>query len=139
MNKPFDTTLKDLLNVFAVDWADWLGPRIGLTADLEVEPLDVDLSTVQMSADKAFRLQPPAEGILHIEPQASWDGSFPGRLLRYSALLHDIAHCCTTVTAVPSIPLHCCCGPKPTHATSPVSSAEGGTTGTNITALNIMW
>ncbi len=89
MTKPFDTTLKDLLNVFAVDWADWLGPRIGLSADLEVEPLDVDLSTVQMSADKAFRLRPPAEGILHIEPQASWDGGFPGRLLRYSALLHD--------------------------------------------------
>ncbi len=89
MTKPFDSTLKDLLNVFAVDWADWLGPRIGLTADIEIEPLDVDLSTVQMSADKAFRLQPPAEGILHIEPQASWDGGFPGRLLRYSALLHD--------------------------------------------------
>ena len=28
MTKPFDTTLKDLLNVYAVDWADWLGPRV---------------------------------------------------------------------------------------------------------------
>ena len=81
MTKPFDTTLKDLLNVFAVDWADWLGPRIGLTADIEIEPLDVDLSTVQMSADKAFRLKPPAEGILPIEPQASWDGGFPSRTI----------------------------------------------------------
>ncbi len=89
MTKPFDTTLKDLLNVFAVDWADWLGPHIGLSAKIEVEPLDVDLSTVQMSADKVFRLRPPDEGILHIEPQASWDGRFPGRLLRYSVLLHD--------------------------------------------------
>ena len=87
MTKPFDTTLKDLLNVFAVDWADWLGPEIGLSAKIEVEPLDVDLSTVQMSADKAFRLKAPAEGILHIEPQASRDVDFPGRLLRYSALL----------------------------------------------------
>ena len=30
-----------------------------------------------------------AEGLLHIEPQASRDVDFPGRLLRYSALLHD--------------------------------------------------
>ena len=87
MTKPFDTTLKDLLNIFAVDWADWLGPEIGLSAKIEVEPLDVDLSTVQMSADKVFRLKAPTEGILHIEPQASRDVDFPGRLLRYSALL----------------------------------------------------
>ena len=87
MNKPFDTTLKDLLNIFAVDWADWLGPEIGLSAKIEVEPLDVDLSTVQMSADKAFRLKAPAEGLLHIEPQASRDVDFPVRLLRYNALL----------------------------------------------------
>ena len=87
MTKPFDTTLKDLLNVYAVDWADWLGPRIGLTASIEVEPLDVDLSTVQMSADKVFRLKAPAKGLLHIEPQASYDSGFPGRLLQYNALL----------------------------------------------------
>jgi len=87
MTKPFDTTLKDLLNVFAVDWADWLGPEIGLSAKIEVEPLDVDLSTVQMSADKVFRLKAPAEGLMHIEPQASRDNSFPGRLLQYNALL----------------------------------------------------
>ncbi len=87
MNKPFDTTLKDLLNIFAVDWADWIGPEIGLSAKIEVEPLDVDLSTVQLSADKVFRLKAPAEGLLHIEPQASRDVDFPGRLLQYSALL----------------------------------------------------
>ena len=87
MSKPFDTTLKDLLNVYAVDWANWLGPEIGLSATIEVEPLDVDLSTVQMSADKVFRLKAPAEGLLHIEPQASHDSGFPGRLLQYNALL----------------------------------------------------
>ena len=87
MTKPFDTTLKDLLNVFAIDWADWLGPEIGLSAKIEVEPHDIDLSTVQMSADKVFRLKLPAKGILHIEPQASYDSGFPGRLLQYNALL----------------------------------------------------
>ncbi len=87
MTKPFDTTLKDLLNVFAVDWADWLGPQIGLSAEIEVEPLDVDLATVQMSADKVFRLKTPAKGILHIEPQASHDSGFPWRLLQYNGLL----------------------------------------------------
>ncbi len=89
MTKPFDSTLKDLLNVFAVDWADWLGPRIGLSAKIEVEPLDVDLSTVQRSADKVFRLKAPAEGLLHIEPQASRDVGFPGRMLQYNLLLDE--------------------------------------------------
>lgn len=89
MSKPFDATLKQLLDEFAVDWVGWLAPRVGLPADVGVEPLDVDLSTVQLSADKVFRLRPPAEGLLHIEPQASWDGGFADRLHLYNALLHD--------------------------------------------------
>ncbi len=40
MSKPFDTTLKDLLNVYAVDWADWLGPKIGLSAKSSLSPRD---------------------------------------------------------------------------------------------------
>ena len=89
MSKPYDTTLKQLLSAFAPDWVGWLGPRLGLPATAAVDPLDVDLSTVQVAADKVFRLRPPAAGLLHIEPQASWDGGFPDRLFLYSALLED--------------------------------------------------
>jgi hypothetical protein len=89
MSKPFDTTLKQLLADFAVDWVGWLAPRVGLPATVGVEPLDVDLSTVQLSADKVFRLLPPAEGLLHIEPQAGWDRDLAERLHLYNALLHD--------------------------------------------------
>ena len=49
----------------------------------------MDLSTVQLSADKVFRLQPPARGLLHIEPQSSWDGNLPSRLLLYNSLLFE--------------------------------------------------
>ncbi len=89
MAKPFDATLKQLLDLFAVDWIDWLAPKLGLPATVAVDPLDVDLSTVQVCADKVFRLRAPAVGILHLEPQSSWDGEFPNRLLLYNALLHD--------------------------------------------------
>jgi hypothetical protein len=49
----------------------------------------VDLSTVQPAADKVFRLRPPATGLLHLEPQSSWDGGFASRLLLYNVLLED--------------------------------------------------
>ena len=53
MAKPFDATLKQLLDLFAVDWIDWLAPTLGLPAHVEVEPIDVELSTVQFSADNS--------------------------------------------------------------------------------------
>ena len=89
MTKPYDAAMKQLLDDFAIDWVDWLAPRFGLPATVDVEPLDVDLSTVQVSADKVFRLKPPAEGLLHIEPQSSWDGGLADRIQLYNSLLHD--------------------------------------------------
>jgi predicted transposase YdaD len=89
MAKAFDATLKQLLDTFAADWLTWLGPRIGLPADVAVDPLDVDLSTVQYAADKVFRLLPPANGLLHIEPQSSWDGDLADRIHVYSTLLYE--------------------------------------------------
>ena len=89
MSKPYDASLKHLLADFAVDWVSWLAPQVGLPPSIAVEPLDVDLSTVQLSADKVFRLRPPAAGLLHIEAQAGWDGDLPERILKYNTLLHD--------------------------------------------------
>jgi hypothetical protein len=85
----FDATLKQLLDTCAPDWVAWLAPLVGLPASVAVEPLDVDLSTVQPVADKVFRLRAPAAGLLHLEVQSSWDGAFPGRLLVYNVLLED--------------------------------------------------
>jgi predicted transposase YdaD len=89
MPKPFDITLKQLLADFAPDWVSWLAPRFGLPPGIKVEPLDAELSSVQVAADKVFRLQPPAEGILHLEPQSSWDGTLADRLLFYNVLLQE--------------------------------------------------
>ncbi|WP_439624829.1 hypothetical protein [Gemmata sp.] len=83
----FDIAMKQLLDACAADWVAWLAPLVGLPASVAAEPLDADLSTVQPTADKVFRLGPPASGLLHIEPQSSWDGGFHDRLLLYNVLL----------------------------------------------------
>lgn len=83
----FDVTMKQLLDACAADWVAWLAPHVGLPATVAVEPLDADLSTVQPTADKVFRIGPPGSGLLHIEPQSSWDGGFHDRLLLYNVLL----------------------------------------------------
>ncbi len=89
MSKPYDATMKHLLDEFAADWVSWLAPIVGLPVAVDVEPLDVDLSSVQYSADKVFRLCPPGEGLLHIEPQSTWDGKLPERMMLYNGLLHE--------------------------------------------------
>lgn len=88
MSTPFDDTLKVLLDRFASDWMSWLAPRLDLPATTRLTPVDVNLPTVQVSADKAFVLDPPGTGVLHIEPQASWDGHLPARIHNYNSL-HD--------------------------------------------------
>jgi hypothetical protein len=85
----FDATLKQLLDACAADWVGLIAPLVGLPPSVGVDPLDPDLSTVQPAVDKVFRLRPPSAGLLHIEPQSSWDGTFPTRLLKYNVLLED--------------------------------------------------
>ena len=87
MSKPYDATLKQLMDAFAADWVAVLAPLIGLSSTVEVEPLDADLSTIQPAVDKVFRLRPPANGLLHLESQSSWDGGFSDRMLLYNVLL----------------------------------------------------
>lgn len=84
----FDAALKQLLDVCAPDWVSWLAPLVGLPATISAQSLDTDLSTVQPTVDKVFRLGPPDSGLLHIEPQSSWDGGYPDRVLLYNVLLH---------------------------------------------------
>lgn len=71
------------------DWVQWIAPLIGLPASVVADPLDPELSTVQPVADKVFRLREPDAGLLHLEPQSSWDGSLPDRILLYNVLLES--------------------------------------------------
>lgn len=87
MSRPFDATLKELLDAFSADWVSWIAPQIGLPADVQVEPVDADLSTISPEADKIFRLCPPQDGFLHLEPQSSWDETAPSRFLLYNVLI----------------------------------------------------
>jgi hypothetical protein len=89
MSKPYDTTIKQLLADFAVDWVDWIMPGLGMHAETKVVPFDPELSTVQLAADKVFRLEAPANGILHIEFQTTWGGKLPSRLHTYNTIIHD--------------------------------------------------
>ncbi len=89
MSKPFDSVMKDLLDNFSIDWVSWLAPVFELPPTLQVQPCDVDLSTVQITADKVFELCPPYSGFLHIEPQSSRDADLPVRLACYNLLIES--------------------------------------------------
>jgi predicted transposase YdaD len=89
MSKPYDATIKQLLADFATDWVEWIVPGLGMPADTKVVPFDPELSTVQLAADKVFRLEPPARGLLHVEFQTTWGGKLPARLHTYNTILHD--------------------------------------------------
>lgn len=97
MSAPFDTTLKELLDEFGADWVGWLAPALNLPAGVRAAPFRAELSTVQLLADRVFRLDPPNLGLLHIEPQANWDGDLLQRLHEYNVLLHRHAEHVHTV------------------------------------------
>lgn len=87
MAKPFDAILKQILDDYSPDWVVWFSPLFGLPPG-HLEPIDPDLSTVQPTADKVFRL-PGDAGLIHLELQSSWGGSLPDRIHLYNTLLHD--------------------------------------------------
>jgi hypothetical protein len=87
MSKPFDASLKHLIEDYAADWVAALVP--GETGAVAV--IDADLSTVTASADKAIVVGHggPSPWMLHLELQASRDADLHRRMLKYNALLHD--------------------------------------------------
>lgn len=86
MAKQYDATLKQILDDYSPDWVAWLSPGLGLPLGPLVA-LDPEISTVQVAADKVFRL-PAGAGVLHLEVQSSWDGDLPDRMLEYNVYLH---------------------------------------------------
>jgi hypothetical protein len=79
VSKPYDATLKQLVDRLAPDWIRWLAPRLGLPADVSASPLYADLSKVQPIADKVFRLDPPGRGVVLLEVQSAWARRDPER------------------------------------------------------------
>ncbi|MGL6097588.1 MAG: hypothetical protein ACRC7O_17540, partial [Fimbriiglobus sp.] len=70
MAKPFDATLKQLVDRHAADWTRFVCGHAGLPPDTPAEPLDADLSTVSPQADKLFRVGSPVGGLIHLELQS---------------------------------------------------------------------
>ena len=82
MSKPFDATLKELVQAHPHDWLALLGvPAAG-----RVEVLTPDLSTVSAFADLVLRVP---GGLLHLDVQSGPDPGLAGRMLLYNVLVHD--------------------------------------------------
>lgn len=87
MAKPYDAIFKQIIDDHAPAWMALLAPQFGLPSG-PLEAIDPDLSTVQPTADKVFRL-PNDAGLLHLEVQSSHELDLPNRIFLYNALLHD--------------------------------------------------
>jgi hypothetical protein len=84
MAKPFDVTLKHLLDKYPLDWLRLLGIEVSGP----VESIDADLATVSAAADKVFRLPKPLNRLTHLERQSSYKGDLPDRLHLGNTVLH---------------------------------------------------
>src|SRR5439155_16519455 len=88
MSKPFDATLKTLLEESPVDW-----PALAGHPEQTVEVIDADISTFTGATDKVLRVRGLPDWIMHFEFQSGPDATLPRRLHGYNALLeqrHDL-------------------------------------------------
>jgi predicted transposase YdaD len=83
--KPFDATLKELVETYPGDWLS----QLGLSALGPVDLIDADLSTVTTQADKIIRVLDPEPWLLHLDLQAGRDPHVDRRALKYNVLAHD--------------------------------------------------
>jgi predicted transposase YdaD len=82
-SKPFDATLKDLLEMAAGAWPRLLGPW----PFQRVELVDADVSTVTAAADKVLLVHGDHDWLLHLELQSSYEADLAERLHLYGVLL----------------------------------------------------
>src|SRR2546425_1080562 len=83
-SKPFDATLKELMEEYLTAWPAILGPW---PVD-DVTLVDSDLSTVTAAADKVLRIRGAgSDWLLDLEAQSSHELGVPARLHFYSAVL----------------------------------------------------
>ncbi len=84
MSKPYDATLKAMLEASPADWPRLAGFRVG-----RAEVIDADVSTVSAATDKVLRLHGETDGVMHFDFQASHDAGLPLRVHTYNALLEN--------------------------------------------------
>lgn len=88
MPKPFDATLKAMLEASPDDWPVLAGyPRA------ETRVIDADVSTFTAAADKVLRVRGSPDWIMHVEFQAGPDAFLPRRTHLYNTILeyrHDL-------------------------------------------------
>src|SRR5581483_1745873 len=84
MAKPFDATLKSLLEASPRDW-----PALAGYPAAAAEVIDADVSTISGAADKVLRIPGPPPWLMHLEFQTGPDRSLPRRVHGYNALLED--------------------------------------------------
>ncbi len=82
MSKPFDATLKTLVQNHPEDWL----AQAGLPFEGQIDVIDADLSTVTTAADKIIRVHAPRPCLLHVELQADEDEHLDTRVLKYNVL-----------------------------------------------------
>ncbi|MBY0524657.1 MAG: hypothetical protein K2R98_14735 [Gemmataceae bacterium] len=83
MSKPYDATLKAMLEASPADWT----ALIGLHAE-RIAVIDADVSTVTAATDKVLRLSGP-DVVAHFDFQAGPDAILPRRVHGYNALLEE--------------------------------------------------
>ena len=88
MAKKFDPALKSLVDARPLDWAAFALHQLGLP-DGPISITDADVSSVTAQADRVFRYELPAPGLVHLELQAQWDGDLPNDSLKRNVLLNS--------------------------------------------------
>jgi hypothetical protein len=87
--KPFDATMKDLIEADAASWAALASSVLPISVRFE----DADVSSVTAAADKVLRVQDrTGEWLFDLEPQSSHAGDAPEALHLYSTLLQRRHH-----------------------------------------------
>src|SRR5579864_3977112 len=84
MSKPYEATLKAMLEASPADWPRLAGLRVG-----RAEVIDADVSTVTAATDKVLRLSGGLEAIMSLDFQAGPDADLPRRVHGYNALLEE--------------------------------------------------
>jgi len=101
MSKPFDATLKTLLEESPVDW-----PALAGHPEQTVEVIDADISTFTGATDKVLRVRGLPDWITHFEFQSGPDATCPGD---YTVIMPFWS----SAMIFWSARLSCCCGARP--------------------------
>ncbi|HVS38740.1 MAG TPA: hypothetical protein VMS17_24500 [Gemmataceae bacterium] len=84
MSKPFDASLKAMLEASPADWLRLAGFPV-----VRAEVIDADVSTVTAATDKVLRLFGDTNAVMSFDFQAGPDAGLPRRVHCYNALLEE--------------------------------------------------